>query len=275
MLSTISGRKSRSLTTPGSESSAVNFRRLVTQRDAACVVARSSQPVVASRLIPKRIGSDGVKAIVERFVGIPETTGIRRYDPRIGITLLNNIGSWVDHHQAGFYHVTVSSPNPISYRKVSYYSIVPTWRRTILIPSTPSASTSPRYQSLVQLLCRYFQTRTCLHSAATLTLSVHAGDQPLPPQGVFNWHYLQCVIHRFGTPQYKGFPNVEFFVYPFRTGSDSPDDESIGDHDNDVDPPYPSYHFDRYLERQSESQRAIEHRKDVLRWASDIPSGIG
>ena len=28
----------------------------------------------------------------------------------------------------------------------------------------------------------------------SVTLSVKAGDVPLPPQGVFDWHYIQCVI---------------------------------------------------------------------------------
>jgi hypothetical protein len=49
------------------------------------------------------------------------------------------------------------------------------------------------------------------HSAALL---VHAGDQPLPLPGVFNWHYLQCVIHRFNTQQYKGFFTLSLLHIP-------------------------------------------------------------
>ena len=105
-----------------------------------------------------------------------------------------------------------------------------------------------------------------------ITLSVHAGDQPLPPPGVFNWHYLQCVVLRFGTPQYKSFFDIYFYVHSFRTASDVEDDESVGSFD-DMNPPYPSYHFDRFLQRQSDHIQALERRKEVLQWTSGIPSG--
>ncbi|KAI0000521.1 hypothetical protein BJV77DRAFT_974320 [Russula vinacea] len=36
--------------------------------------------------------------------------------------------------------------------------------------------------------------------------------------GAFDWHYLQCVIRRFGTQAYQDFPNIRFFVHPFKTG---------------------------------------------------------
>ena len=60
----------------------------------------------------------------------------------------------------------------------------------------------------------------------SVTLSVHGRNQPLPPRGVFNWHYLQCVIHRFGTSQYRGYPNIRHREYPIKTASDSSDDQS-------------------------------------------------
>ena len=74
------------------------------------------------------------------------------------------------------------------------------------------------------------------------TLSVHAGDQPLPPPDIFNWHYLQCAVLHFGTPQYKNFFNINFCVHSFRTASDEADDESVDSFD-ETNPPYPSYHF--------------------------------
>ena len=94
----------------------------------------------------------------------------------------------------------------------------------------------------------------------------------LPPPGVFNWHYLQCVVLRFGTPQYKAFFNIYFSVHSFRTASDDTDDESVGSFD-DANPPYPSYHFDRFLQRQSDHNQTLERHKEVLQWTSDIPSG--
>lgn len=106
----------------------------------------------------------------------------------------------------------------------------------------------------------------------SVTLFIHAGNQPLPPPGVFNWHYLQCVIHRFGTEEYKTLHNIYYFVYPFRTASDM-DDESPGDFD-DMNPPYPTYHFDQILRQQSEHIQAVEHHQEVLQWISGIPAGI-
>ena len=106
------------------------------------------------------------------------------------------------------------------------------------------------------------------YSAALL---VHAGGQPLPLLGVFNWHYLQCVIW-FGTQQYKGLFNINFFVHPFRTASDGSDDESSDDFN--VNPPYPSYHVDQYFGQQSENYQALKRHREVLQWASGISSSV-
>jgi hypothetical protein len=83
----------------------------------------------------------------------------------------------------------------------------------------------------------------------SVTFSIHAGNHPLPPQGVFNWHYLQCVILRFGTQQYRDIDNIYFSVCPwspFNTTPDDPDDESNGSFDD----PYPSSgrYFDQLLQ---------------------------
>ena len=102
----------------------------------------------------------------------------------------------------------------------------------------------------------------------TVTLSIRAGNHPLPPPGVFNWQYLQCVILRFGTQQYRDLVNIYFSVYPFKTASDDADDESNGSFDN-INPPYPSYYFDQLLQHQI---RASERHNKVLQWASSIPS---
>ena len=108
-----------------------------------------------------------------------------------------------------------------------------------------------------------------LHS---VTLSVHTGDNSLPLKGVFNWHYLQCVLRRFGTHQYKHLPNITFFVYPFKTADDESDDEF--EDDVNVEPPYPSYRFDRFMEQQLEKHREQERFKEVAQWASEVASEV-
>jgi hypothetical protein len=106
----------------------------------------------------------------------------------------------------------------------------------------------------------------------SVTLSVHAGNYPLPPKGVFDWHYLQCVLLRFGTFQYKNLPNIAFFINPFKTADDELDDE-FEDNDDD-DPPYPSYRIDRFMAQHWETHRKQEHFKEVAQWASDITSEV-
>ena len=105
-----------------------------------------------------------------------------------------------------------------------------------------------------------------------VTLSVHAGDYPLPPKGIFDWHYLQCVLRRFGTDQYKGLPNIAFFVYPFKTADDESGDE-FEDDAND-EPPYPSYRLDRFMAQQWEKHQEQEHFKEVAQWASEVASEV-
>ena len=51
-----------------------------------------------------------------------------------------------------------------------------------------------------------------------VSLSAHPSRRniiPLPPTGVFDWHYLQCVMLRFATDQYRQLRDITFFTYPF------------------------------------------------------------
>ena len=49
----------------------------------------------------------------------------------------------------------------------------------------------------------------------TITLSTR--DASFPPIGVFNWHYVQCVLKRFATDEYKQSQNIYYFSLPFHT----------------------------------------------------------
>jgi hypothetical protein len=99
------------MTSKGSESraSAAAFSRDIQVRDdAGCVVTRLSNALTASRLIQKRMGSDGAKAVVTRFCGEQTAFGTHKFDPRIGVLLVLPLDALVDRYQLGFYHVTVS-----------------------------------------------------------------------------------------------------------------------------------------------------------------------
>jgi len=111
-LSKISDWQNHSVTTQGSASwsNANAFHRILDQRDGVCVVSRCLDPLVASHLIPRHIGTDGAKAIVKRFASVSEATDIHDFHLKIGILLVTGLDNWVDHYHAGFYHVTVSHP---------------------------------------------------------------------------------------------------------------------------------------------------------------------
>jgi len=105
-----------------------------------------------------------------------------------------------------------------------------------------------------------------------VTLSTQDASVPLPPPGIFNWHYLQCVIRRFATTDYKSFPNAYYHVYPFKT-----DDDADGDFDDTSDlveggdyaePPYPTYNFDRFLEAQGRAMQMQIRAQEVAQWSS-------
>ena len=103
-----------------------------------------------------------------------------------------------------------------------------------------------------------------------IVLAKHGGPCKLPPPGVFNWHYLQCVLKRFGTNDYKNFPNVRYYELPFKTIDDS--DEEY-DSDDEIDPPpYPSYGFDRYMSQQAEHLRLVKRSSFVAAWRGEIAS---
>jgi hypothetical protein len=46
-------------------------------------------PVVASHLIPRRLGSKGATSIMERFAGVTKPVG--PYNPKIGLTLAYDV----------------------------------------------------------------------------------------------------------------------------------------------------------------------------------------
>jgi len=108
LLSRLSKRHTRSKTSSGSESDASTFSQGVTERDRTCVVTGSPCTLVATRLIPKRMAADGVKAVVRQFVGAQVASHVHRFHPIIGICLNINLSERVGQYILGFYHNTVS-----------------------------------------------------------------------------------------------------------------------------------------------------------------------
>jgi hypothetical protein len=105
-----------------------------------------------------------------------------------------------------------------------------------------------------------------------VTLSAHGSPIPLPPPGVFSWHYVQCVLNKFSTPDYQDINNIAYFVNPFSTGEDDDDDCDIDFNDdaNLSNPPYPSYLWDLRELREHEHLEAEERNRDIVGWNSGV-----
>lgn len=103
-----------------------------------------------------------------------------------------------------------------------------------------------------------------------ITLSAH-NLLPLPPVGVFNWHYLQCVLKKFATVDYKAINNINNFSFPFCTRDDNNDsDIDFDDERNIVDPPYPSYLWDLAFARAHRHMEVLERDQAILTWNASI-----
>ncbi|KAF9508913.1 hypothetical protein BS47DRAFT_1384578 [Hydnum rufescens UP504] len=172
-LTKVSARFPRSVTTATSRNQAMPFRTTLLERHQKCIITGEEDPLslVASHLIPRRLGDAGVQSVFGRF-----TDGFLELWTCLLISL-----------------------------------------RTLMVVD--------------------------YEHGFGITLISHNPALELPPVGVFNWHYIQCVLAKFATADYQAVANIFHFALPFRTRDDD-DDESDRDFDDErniADPPYPSY----------------------------------
>jgi len=94
-----------------------------------------------------------------------------------------------------------------------------------------------------------------------------------PPIGIFNWNYLQCVLTRFATPNYREFENIRYLSLPFRTREEAEDDESDFDFDDErniANPPYPSYLIELAEARERQRLEDEERNRAIAAWSSKV-----
>lgn len=105
-----------------------------------------------------------------------------------------------------------------------------------------------------------------------ITLSTQDDSLPLPPVGVFNWHYIQCVLKKFATSDYKKIDNINYFSLPYRTRDDDDDDSDIDfdDERNVANPPYPSYLWELSEARARQRLEEVERDQAILTWNASI-----
>ena len=63
--------------------------------------------LIASHLVPKRLGTNGAKEVVTRFMGAEAARDIHRFHPCFGILLTSTLNNLVDRYKLGFYDATV------------------------------------------------------------------------------------------------------------------------------------------------------------------------
>lgn len=265
ILSQISERRNHSKTTAKSESNATAFREKIRQRDGAyCILTSSRSHPIASHLIPKRMGTEGVKAVMTRFVGAGEEVGLHKFHPKIGILLMTNLDKLVESYKLGFYLNSVSIN---VYLAISLLSHVISWGTTY---TAHNFDVNEMDVSIFGITVPRVDNATLprLHQQ-TVTLSVHSGSDPLPPIGLFGWHYLQCVLDRFATGDYKAVEGIFYYVYPFKTEDDDSDDDS-NNSNNEIRSPWPSYHFDRIMGEKIRKLKMKERNHEVAMWSEGV-----
>ena len=148
ILTQMSLRQTRSITTNTSTPQATPFRNALLERDQTCIITRQSlqQSLIASHLIPRRLGDSGVQSVLQRFSG--SSTVVDRYDPRIGILLSATLDTFVDGYEMGFWncglvsllisctplvlrsHLCIGSSGPICHSQLSGQARKYLWHRT-------------------------------------------------------------------------------------------------------------------------------------------------
>jgi hypothetical protein len=103
-LTKMSARHKRSVTTITSQDQASQFHDTLYQRHGGCIISntRRLKSLIASHLMPKRLGDAGVLSAFQRFTGSP--TIIDRYNPLIGVPLLLTLDQMVDAYELGFWN---------------------------------------------------------------------------------------------------------------------------------------------------------------------------
>ena len=80
-----------------------------------------------------------------------------------------------------------------------------------------------------------------------------------PPPGLFQWHYLQCVIKKFAHTNYTELQNIAYYELPLQ----------VEDND-DCDVWWPSAALDHGRAQQMEDKKSEEHKRDIVKWANAV-----
>jgi len=167
----------------------------VKTRDGRCWVTGSTIITVNSHVCPKRMGNEQGAFIYSRYTGSPAPPGLTIYDPCFGICLCKNFDTFFDIYGIGFRKI-LDGNGQIQYR--------------------------------VHNFSEHNLDRLGYAFANSTTQPVHGfiitpPDPTSPPPGLMYWHYLQCVIRRFGHRMFRESDNIVHFEQPMPMEGDSQD----------------------------------------------------
>ncbi|KAJ7132206.1 hypothetical protein C8R44DRAFT_612100 [Mycena epipterygia] len=237
-LSKISARTGKSVTAATGNASTMADR--VKRRDGMCWASGSLDPLINSHICPKRMGDHLARVIFRNFSSaLPLIPNLSIYDEIFGISFSRNLDAFFDMYELGLRFVTVNQ-----YECHTFMAEGPGWVHTVygglMLPTTIPI----------------------LHG--------HTAGPPQPqlatnpPPGLIRWHYLQCVLKKFGHADYKTLPNIKYSELPLRMEGDSDDDGT------DSEAEWPSAALDRGRAVQA-SIEANEHRhKDIADWIKTV-----
>ncbi|KIY68566.1 hypothetical protein CYLTODRAFT_453440 [Cylindrobasidium torrendii FP15055 ss-10] len=238
-LSKISLRHNKSATSTAG--AAGTMRTAVLRRDNdTCWISRTRASTFSnSHICPKRMEDAQALCILQTFCGY-QGANIGVFHPMFGIVLCRSLDNYFDSYELGFR----GSGPPDQYRvhcfKLQTLTIAG-------IPQIPGFPLPPLHNAIVN------QPPTPGHA-----------DNPLP--GLFRWHYLQCVLRRFATQEYRRQSNISYHEIPLRMEDDSSDNDR-GDDDEDG---WPSASWDRARLAASEAEAEKQRQSAIVAWRTEV-----
>lgn len=227
--------RSQSSTTGNATTMATHVR----QRDGRCWVTGDTCPLINSHLCPKRMGDYMARIIFQTFTGIDPFPDLTIFHEMFGLSLTRNLNALFDVYQLGFRYIA-----PQTYECHVF------------------ADAGDEEYDLYATTGDNIFNLPPLHGQRVHPPNPHHIHNP--PAGLFRWHYLQCVIKKFGHHQYTNLQNINFHELPLRMEGDSDDDGT------DSELQWPSMAFDlgrnveQSLKESAESHQAVQNWIDSL-----------
>lgn len=178
------------------------------------------------------------------------------FDKSLGVTLFKTLDSYVDLFKVGFWHM-----GNVGYRYLycMFYFTNKTLQGQYVV------------HSFEDVTLNLFGAEEAPQWACPLLHGAQIDVGADPPPGVFNWHYLQCVLQKFATAAFRDIDNISYYVMPFCTSEDEDEYDSNSSEFNDPqNPPYPSYFFDRACSRAYEQWEDAQRHQDIEKWRSSV-----